>query len=101
MSYDRFRDYQDVEHYKEILCGKTVKDVRMFPDVDEGIILTFSDGSTLGISFSSCYGGIEYNGEDLANNPYPMALTDLNSMPLHLISNLEIIIQNLLSRHIS
>ncbi len=54
------RTYNDIDGYRDKLTGKTVISVD-FSDGDEGLVLTFKDGTILSFAFSACEGTIKIN----------------------------------------
>jgi hypothetical protein len=51
-------EFDDIELYRNKMIGRTVVDVQL-ANYDEGLILTFNDGSQLKFGFCGCEGTIE------------------------------------------
>lgn len=58
MDKDDWRDFNDIERYREILVGKTIKTVDLVPEYDEGLDIVMTDGAWLRVVFSGCEGFI-------------------------------------------
>jgi hypothetical protein len=46
------------------LVGKVVESVSESKNADEGFLITFTDGTTLEVGYSTYEGGVELNGEE-------------------------------------
>jgi hypothetical protein len=54
------REFNDIDQYRKILVGKTVKAVDFVPDADEGLRIMVDDGAWLEVTFSGCEGVITF-----------------------------------------
>ena len=52
------KEFWDIEYYKTMLEGNTVVDVKLTEEYDEGMSITFADGTVLEFYFSGCEGAI-------------------------------------------
>jgi hypothetical protein len=51
-----FREYNDIEKYRDFLVGKKIKSVDFFEDADEGLIITLDNETSFYFGFSRCEG---------------------------------------------
>ncbi len=54
------RDFGDLLAYRVGMIGKCVVEVQFDLACDEGLVITFDDGSFLSIGFSGCEGRISF-----------------------------------------
>jgi hypothetical protein len=52
------REFGDLDKYRAMLIGKTIKTVRFSDRGDEGLEITLEDGHVLEFAFSGCEGMI-------------------------------------------
>jgi hypothetical protein len=60
------RDFEDIERYRTMLIGKTVESVR-FSSADEGLVIRFTDGTTLDFGFGGCEGQFQITKSENAH----------------------------------
>jgi hypothetical protein len=59
----RNREYGDIEEYRKLLVGQKIQSVE-FSDSDEGLIITFENGTELDFGFSRCEGSFTVTGKN-------------------------------------
>ena len=58
---DKYRDYKDINRYRELLVGNTVRSVDFAENADEGLKITLENGIILEFGFNGCEGALFVN----------------------------------------